>query len=280
MNSAEVCFDCGVRQCLRIARLCGREEVLPALRKMLEELRRDLDFRAPPSTLTSKLLVATMEFLGEPDPFRDVRAEQNRMGARFAEGFQEVVTRSAVPLSAALLLAAAGNVIDVGPGQRFELQEILGRCRFARDDRARLFQALSQARRLVYILDNAGEVWFDRLVLEHLPPLEVTVVARSHPILNDVTVAEAEALGLGRFGRLLGTGSRYLGVDLNTVSDEFREAYYRADVVIAKGHANFESLVDDGRDGFYILTAKCELVAARLGVGVGDSVCLYSPGRS
>ena len=130
----------------------------------------------------------------------------------------------------------------------------------------------------MYILDNSGEVMFDELVLKRLPETELVIVARSSPVLNDVTADEAVELGLERYGRVIGTGSRFLGVDLATVSDGFRREYERADVVIAKGHANYESLVGKGRDGFLVLKAKCELVAEPLGVRLGESVCFYSEG--
>lgn len=225
------------------------------------------------------MLIAAMEFLGNKDPFRQVRQEQNERSREWAKRCDAELERKEAPLKAVLVCAAAGNVIDVGPRHRFDFAATLARAGLVHDDTARLQEKLQKARRLVYILDNAGEALFDQLVLKRLAVPEVTIVARSTPILNDVTVDEARQLGFEQLGRVIGTGSPFLGVDLNTVSDEFRAAYYNADVVIAKGHANFESLVDEGRDGFYLLTAKCELVAGRLGVNLGDSVLYYSNGR-
>lgn len=279
MNSTPDCFECGLKQCERIARLCRKEEKIPALRQRLEEMRGQLDLREPPGTFTSKMLMATMEFLGEQDPFRLIRAEQNQKGLELAERYDAELGDGKESLLAAIVGAAAGNVMDVGPRHRFDFAATLARGRLAHDDTNLLVRRLQEARRLVYILDNAGEALFDRLVLKRLGVPEVTIVARSTPILNDVTVDEARALGFEQLGRVIGTGSPYLGFDLNTISAAARQVYYDADVVIAKGHANFESLVDDGRDGFYLLTAKCELVARRLGVNLGNSVLFYSKGK-
>lgn len=248
------------------------------VRDRLKKMKPELDLSAPPSTYTSRMLIATMELLGKRDPFRAIRQEQNRRAQEWAERYDAELERCPEPLKIALALAAAGNVIDVGPRHRFDLEATLSRGRFAHDDSGLLFERLKGAKRLVYILDNAGEALFDKLVLKRLAVPEPTIVARSTPILNDLTVDEARELGFERFGRVIGTGSPYLGVDLASASQEFLQAYYRADVVIAKGHANFESLVDDGRDGFYLLTAKCELVAERLGVGLGESVLYYAGG--
>ncbi len=257
----------------------GGEQDEARVHDRLEKLRPQLDETEPPSTYTSRMLVATMDLLGITDPFQEVKEEQNRRAAELATRFDAELDRCDSPLYRALILAAAGNVIDVGPQRRFDIQKQLQRLAFARDDSGLLLERLAKAKRVMFILDNAGEVFFDRLLLKRLPEVELTIVARSAPILNDITVTEAAALGLGELGRLIGTGSRYLGVDLKTVSAEFRESYYQADLVIAKGHANFESLVEEGRDGFYLLAAKCELVAERLGVKPGDLVCCYSPGK-
>ncbi len=279
MKSSSQCLECGLEQCCRIYRLVrGDEDGWHQVEHELNSLMRKLDLSEPPGTMTAKLLVRTMELLNNPDPFATVKQEQNRQAAPLAEALDEQLSRDEAGLRRALLLAAVGNVLDVGPGRRFDLKTLLNLLRFAHDDSEQLIERLRRVRRVMYILDNCGEVMFDRLVLSRMPRVELTIVARSSPILNDVTVEEAEALGLGAFGRIIGTGSPYLGVDFHTVSPEFRSAYEQAEVVIAKGHANFEALVDGPRDGFYLLTAKCELVADRLGVGLGQSVCYYSKG--
>lgn len=281
MRSSPACFECGLKQCARIIQLSGcDEEQKDEILKRLSRLKDRLDLNEPPGTYTSRLLLRTMEFLGVPDPFAQIKQEQNRRAGEMAERLDEEIERTEEPLRRALMVSSAGNVIDVGPGHSFDIKGLLAALGFAHDDSPLLLRRLARAERVVYILDNAGEVLFDRLVLKRLPKVRLTIVARSSPILNDVTVEEAQKLGLDKLGRIIGTGSRYLGIDFKTVSDEFRKVYQEADVVIAKGHANFESLVDSGRDGFYLLTAKCELVAERLGVRLGDMVCFYSPGRN
>ncbi len=280
MKSHPDCFDCAVRQCRKIAALAGGDSaVADRVAAYVSVGARSLSLDEPPSTYTSHFLLAAMGLLDEPDPFAALKADQNRAAADTAGRLDRELDRTSEPLKAALELAAAGNVLDSGPRQEFSLDEALAESAFARDDSARLVATLAHARSVMYILDNAGEVMFDRLVLKRLPRAVLTIVARSSPILNDVTVDEARSLGLEEFGRLIGTGSPCLGIDFRTVSDEFRAAYAEADVVIAKGHANFESLVDDGRDGWYILKAKCVHVAGRLGVGLGQSVCVYSAGK-
>jgi uncharacterized protein with ATP-grasp and redox domains len=280
VQSSSACLPCALNQCRQIVRLTGGDLALEE--RVLGYIRdgaRALDFCQPPSTYTSHILLTAMGLLDEPDPFRQTKEHQNSTARPIAEALDVELDRSEHPLKSALLLAAAGNVIDSGPGHKHTLDDALRSLQFAHDDSDSLIRRLEGCRSITYILDNAGEVMFDMLVLRRLPSAEITIVAKSGPILNDLTVEEARQLGLGRFGRVIATGSRLLGIDAATVSDEFRRAWLDADVVIAKGHANFESLVHSRRDGFYVLKAKCDLVATELGVKPGDSVCYYSKGR-
>jgi uncharacterized protein with ATP-grasp and redox domains len=254
----------------------GSEERWQELKSRLLEMAKGLNLNEPPGIYTSHLLIQTMEFLKEKDPFQTVKAEQNRVASRLAADFDRIIGADEAGLHQALMIAAAVNVIDVGPGRRFDLYQLLNSLRFELDASAQLIARLKNRARVLYILDNSGEVEFDRLVFKRLSGVELTIAARSFPMLNDVTVTEARALGLEQFGRVIGTGSPYLGIDFQTVSPEFRDEFWQADLVIAKGHANFESLVDGPRDGYYLLTAKCQLVADRLGVGLGAPVCFYA----
>lgn len=278
MHSGIDCLPCAITQVRKIARLVGVDETqVERAAEHATAAAQGLSLDEPPSTYTSRILLAAMEFLKSDDPFHEQKREQNEHAAPLAAEAERELAKTAEPLGTALMLAAAGNVIDSGPRHRFRIEDALEDLRFARDDSSLLLERLRSGGSVMYILDNSGEVMFDELVLRRLKP-DLTIVARSSPILNDVTVSEAQALGLGRYGRVIGTGSRFLGVDLDSVSDEFRQAYESADVVIAKGHANFESLVDDGREGFFLLKAKCELVARPLGVALGESACFRSEG--
>lgn len=281
MHSGVECLPCAVRQCRKLVKLVGGgQEDERRVVARIERLAPELDLAEPPSTYTSRILLAAMDELGDRDPFVAVKREQNELAWPLAEAADQELGDGPDDLRRALMLAAAGNVIDSGPRHQFPVEAALERLHFAHDDSEALLERLARGGSVMYILDNSGEVMFDRLVLKRLDGNDVTIVARSSPVLNDVTVAEARQLGLEEFGRVIGTGSRFLGVDLATVSDEFRQAYEAADAVIAKGHANFESLAGRGRDGFYVLKVKCELVAEVLGVGLGESACYYGEGRS
>jgi hypothetical protein len=284
MRSEARCIPCVIHQCQRIVQMVTQDEnkLLSVTHRILD-LIQELSLDEPPSLFTSHLLLATYAALGTDDPFVTVKQQMNELGSKAAEAARHKIERSNDPLHTAILYAAAGNIIDVGPHASFDLDAALAKLHFRRDDYKTFRERLHGAERILYLLDNAGEIFFDRLLLERLAGFQLTIAVKPGPILNDATLSDAETAGLKKLGRVITTGARVLGIDLDRSSPEFREAFeagsdsHSADIVIAKGHANFESVVDASRDAFFILKAKCPVVAGRLGVQEGDSVFFYSP---
>jgi hypothetical protein len=280
MRSEARCIPCVIQQCQRIVQLVtGDEDRLLSITHRVLDRIQELSLDEPPSLFTSRVLLETYAALGVEDPFAQVKRQMNEAGSKAAEAARTRIERTNDPLHTAILFAAAGNVIDVGPQASFDLDAALTLLRFKRDDYKVFRERLHGAERILYLLDNAGEIFFDRLLIERLAGYQLTMVVRAGPILNDALLSDAEAAGLKKFGVVMTTGSRVLGVDLAGSSDEFRQAFESADMVIAKGHANFESVVDLDREAFFILKAKCPVVADRLAVAVGDSAFYCSPGK-
>ena len=147
----------------------------------------------------------------------------------------------------------------------------------ARDVLTAMRRDLAAARTLLYIGDNAGEIAFDRLLIEAIqreyPAIVITFAVKSGPAMNDATKADADAVGLAEMAALIETGAACLGVPMTDVSPAFAALYQRADMVIAKGHANFETLDEAPRPALYfLLTIKCASVAGILDARVGDSI--------
>lgn len=303
MRSEAECIPCVIHQCQRVVRLVTGDEarLLSVTHRVLDRIQ-ELTLDEPPSRFTSRVLLEVYAALGSEDPFARVKDEMNRLGARAADKARARIEHSTDPLHTAILYAAAGNVVDSGPQASFDLDAALANLHFRYDDYRVFRERLHGATSVLYLLDNAGEIFFDRLLLERLAGFQLTLAVKSAPILNDALLHDAQAAGLGRFGRVITTGTRVLGIDLAEASEEFRAAFEEADIVIAKGHANFESAIDLTRDVFFVLKAKCPVVAQRLSgirnaerrmrnseidipdsalrVVVGDSVFLYSEGSA
>ena len=126
---------------------------------------------------------------------------------------------------------------------------------------ARLRADVRAAKRLVYACDNCGEVVLDLLLMEELkrenPALEITALVRGENVLNDVTAEDARAVGLDRVAKIVGNGSNIGGTQMQFLGDEARAAMLAADVIVAKGQGNFETLSGSGLNVYYLFLAKC-----------------------
>jgi uncharacterized protein with ATP-grasp and redox domains len=133
-------------------------------------------------------------------------------------------------------------------------------------------QAVNDAREILYIADNAGEIVFDRLLIERLPIEKVTVAVKGSPVINDVTMEDALVAGLPRIVEVIDNGSDAPGTILESCSGYFQERFEKADLVIAKGQGNYETLSDIDKNIFFILKAKCPVIARDIGCEVGQMI--------
>jgi damage-control phosphatase, subfamily I len=281
MRSEARCIPCVIQQCQRIVQMITDDEdkLLSVTHRVLDRIQ-ELTLDEPPSLFTSRVLLETYAALGVEDPFGAAKKKMNELGSRAADIARAKIEHTSDPMHTAILYAAAGNIIDIGPRASFDLDAALASLHFKHDDYRIFRDRLHGAEHILYLLDNAGEIFFDKLLIERLAGYHVTMVVKPGPILNDATGSDADAAGLKQFGDVITAGARVLGVDFANSSPEFLNAFETADVVIAKGHANFESVVDAERDAFFILKVKCPVVATRLKASEGDSVFYYSPVRA
>jgi uncharacterized protein with ATP-grasp and redox domains len=139
--------------------------------------------------------------------------------------------------------------------------------------------AIGRARRVLYLCDNAGEIVFDRVLLEALVTTgkDVTAVVKGSPVINDATLDDAAAAGLPDSVRVIDNGNDGIGTLLEACSPPFKEAYHSADLIISKGQANYETLVESGdKRIFFLFKVKCPVVARTLGRQNGDIVLMQN----
>lgn len=262
-----------------MAEKVGRRDMLEEITRGTLEVIKGLSLDNPPNIYTTYPILKAYRILRDDDPYKEEKRRESRIVEGFIPKIEERLKLSEDSLFLSLLYAAMGNSVDVGAQSKgFNLEEELKRAEekgFVHNDYEILKERLNNMESILYILDNTGEIYFDRFVLERLKDFKIKVVVKSGPILNDVCEEEAKEIGLDKIAEIIPTGSRFLGIDFNSISKELREAFKNSDIVIAKGHANFESLVDRDRDCFFLLKAKCRIVAEKLGVDTGDLVLYY-----
>ncbi len=218
------------------------------------------------------------------DIYARVKETSNTLSLACVERLQKKIDASASPLEAGLQVAAAGNIIDFGAKDHGALdleKELQGLTEipFARYDIDPLKKALERAATILYICDNAGEIVFDMLFIKEIqrlyPGLQIVAAFRDRPIINDATLADARAVGLDRLAASISSGSVYPGTVLPETTREFRQLFDDADVMIAKGQGNLETLRPHAdKRLFFLLRIKCEYMAALTQVAKGSLVLM------
>jgi len=246
----------------------------PAMRALLAYLS-ELDFKQSLPQMGKEMHRLIRDVLGNPDPYFEIKQAFNQRMLEYYPTLKKLVADAADHFLVALRLAIAGNVIDFGPNRPFDLDATLDRARsivLAVDASESLRDAILRAKTLLYLGDNAGEIVMDRIFLETIRHPNVHFAVRGAPIINDATIDDARAVGIDRIARVISSGDDAPGTILETTSPEFRDIFDRADLVIAKGQGNYEGLCGIDKNIYFILMAKCEHVAAHLGVQRGDFV--------
>jgi len=269
------CFPCFLRQALEAARMAGADEERQRLildRTMA--LLQDASLESKPPEIGDRVHRIVRQLTGDDDPYAAVKAESTREALRLYPRLKALVAEDGDRLERAIRIAIAGNVIDFATGADFDIKEGLERILnqpFAINDIAAFRKALSEARSVLYLGDNAGETVFDRVLIEALD-VPVIYAVKGGPIINDATVDDALAAGLDEVAEVVSTGSDAPGTILSRCSAEFRALYERAELVIAKGQANYETLSGEGGRLFFLLKVKCPVIARDIGAPVGSIV--------
>jgi len=279
------CLVCAYRQAINTARIASSDprrqiQVIEQLTNALE----GISLNQTPAALSQNVYRIVTSVTRNPDPYGKIRRETNRTALRLLPDLTRRVLRAHDPLYHACLLAVAGNIIDMGIGHRFDLErdvKAILRRRFAIDTSAQFRADLKPGRSVLYLGDNSGEIVFDRILIEQLlaAGLRVTVSVKSGPIINDAVMTDARMAGLTRLVPVITTGSDDIGVHWDHVSAEFRQAFESADIIISKGHANFETCTGQPGNIYFLLKTKCRIVAAELGVKLGDLVFAHQRNR-
>jgi len=269
------CYPCLLRQALSAARRSGASDNQQhiILLKTMKELSVFPTNSTPPQ-LAYRIHQCVQQLTSNLDPYRDDKDQSTQQALALYPELKKKVGAALDPLEMAVRIAIAGNIIDLGVAENYDLDATLKRVLtqdFAINDLAALRSALAQNLSVLYIADNAGETVFDRVLIESLV-CSVTYVVKSGPIINDATYEDAVAAGIDQVATIIDNGSNAPGTLFDQCSEEFLQRFNQADLIIAKGQANYESLSDSSAPIFFLLQAKCNVIARDLGISEGGIV--------
>jgi hypothetical protein len=250
--------------------------------KIVKEVCRavdDIDMTCTAPMVSATIQSIVEKHLGVANPYESIKEKNRTTAEQYLPYVRALIDGSQDKLEVAIRAAIVGNVIDLGANPKFDIGREINRMTSNNIDLSmlpRFKDDLKKARLILYIGDNYEEALFDTFLLAELLPRKVLFAVRSKPILNDITLADAKRIGLHTICTVIESGSTIAGTDLKNATREFLELYEKADIVIAKGQGNYETLMDETRPIFFIFKIKCEVIAERSGYPVGHGVLLYS----
>lgn len=207
------------------------------------------------------------------EDYTDIKREFNQLMLNMENSIEEKIRSSKDPLETALLYARIGNYIDFAALSNVDQTTVLALLESKNkesldpDEYRNFLKDLSTAKNLVYLTDNCGEIVLDKLAIKILketyPNLNINVIVRGYPFVNDATMVDAEEIGLTDLVKVIGNGSNVGGTWIPGINKESRDLLENADVIIAKGQGNFETMNDCGLNVYYLFLCKCDLFQRR-----------------
>ena len=248
-------------------------------KEYLSEIRSILDNRK--ETDTSPYMVylfnkVHVRLFGAGADYKDIKKKYNDLVLGMEESLREEIEKSEDPLAKALIMARVGNYIDFGAMNHVDQDEFLTLFRdteMREDDRqtyVSFLDACEKGKTFLLVCDNCGEIVLDKLLLEQIakrfPNLTLKALVRGEEVLNDATAEDAAYVGLNNIAEIISNGDAIAGTVFDLMPEIAKKALDEADVILAKGQGNYETMSDQGRHIFYEFLCKCDLFTSRFKV--------------
>lgn len=268
------CMCCAVnKQEEKIRKFPDMDKKTEYMKKVMAILSGSEEQDCSPS-LSVEIQKLYSEFWNCPmEDFTEIKREFNQLMLNMEASIEDKIRKADDPLEKALLYARIGNYIDFAAISNVDQSTVITlldeKSSEALDEEEykNFLHDLSSARKLVYLTDNCGEIVLDKLAVqilkEQYPDLDITVIVRGYPVVNDATMEDAEEIGLTNLVKVIGNGSNIGGTWIPGINSESRELLYQADVILAKGQGNFETLNDCDLNVYYLFLCKCDLFQRR-----------------
>jgi len=273
------CIPCFQRQTVQALRFSSLDDlsIERALREVMKHLLSISWDRTPPE-IDYKVQRIIREAAGG-DPYAEMKRRSNEKALSLYPSCKKMVENSDDPIRTAVKMAIAGNIVDFGALSSYDLEGTLNKVlssELAVDHYDLFRKMLDRSTSVLYFADNAGEIVFDKLLVETLlrfRDMKITFVVKGGPFINDATLEDAEQVKLdGVELRTVSNGEPGTGPDRG--SEEVLRWIREHDIVISKGQGNYE-VFDEIKGMFHMLIVKCQVVAESLNLSIGDAVLLY-----
>ncbi len=281
MKSDLQCLFCGLKQVMNTMKLLNEED--ENIKNVLYEASKHLfksDLNHSPAKIISPVYQMIYKATGNYNPYKEKKMESNKFAMSLYNDVYNMIQSSDVPLYAAAKASAIGNVMDMGIGYyKSDIEKLINKeihQKFDIDNFNEFYDDIKKKEMIIYLGDNSGEIVFDKLFIIELAKqitYPIYYIVKSAPIINDVTLDDAEYVKMDEVCNVRENGSSLIGTQLDDIDKELKEFLLNKKVlVISKGQGNFETLYDTGVDVYFILKAKCEVIAKMFNTKIGNSI--------
>lgn len=283
MKLHDKCLPCVVNQVIKVANITGITKKEELLREVFTYLSK-MNFDETTPEIIGEIFDMIKRHTKNPDPYKETRNYYNTLFMELLPEFERKINQAENSFMLAVRYAIVGNIIDFNPIHNTLLEDIydcfdnMEQLELAIDDSSALIKDISIAGTLLYLGDNCGEICMDKILLKKIKELNPNVKlffgVRGKPVVNDSISDDAYSVGIDEYAEIIDNGDGSLGTVLNRTSPVFKEVYNKADVVIAKGQANYECLSEEDKNIYFLLMTKCDVIAKDIGVEEKKMICM------
>lgn len=283
MRLHDKCLPCVVNQAIKVADITGLNTKEELLREVFTYLSK-MNFHETTPEIIGEIFDMIKRHTNNPDPYKETRNYYNTLFMKMLPEFERKIEQAENPFMLAIRYAIVGNIIDFNPIHNTLLEDIydcfekMEQLELAINDSHTLMKDISNAGTLLYLGDNCGEICMDKILLKKIkeqnPNVKLFFGVRGKPVVNDSISEDAYSVGIDEYAEVVDNGDGSLGTVLNRTSPAFKEVYNNADIVIAKGQANYECLSEENKNIYFLLMTKCEVIAKDIGVEEKKMICM------
>jgi uncharacterized protein with ATP-grasp and redox domains len=282
MKMTSECFPCFFKLANRLMTHIKLPEnkkitIMKDISKFLSEIKKYNNSPAYYSTFMYNIIYKKAKI---KDPYKKLKQDYNSKVLKIYPILQKIVKNSSDPIYTSLKLSAIGNTIDYGVETSLDFSlhiKEIENLKFIKDDYKKFIKLLNNSNKIMLLADNAGEIIFDKLLIEtinsYYKNLKIIIAVRDKPVINDVTIKDIKNIKFPQNAQIISNGSQMVGTFLNDCSKIFLSHFNSSDIIISKGQANFESLNNLNRKNiFFLFKSKCEVVSKYLNVPINSFV--------
>lgn len=283
MRMQDRCLPCVINQVIKLANITQVATKEELLRKVFSYLSKvDYDLTTP--EIIGDIFKIIKIHTNNPDPYKETKHYYNTMFLNLLPEFESKLEQAENPFMLAVCYAIVGNIIDFNPIHNTLIEEVheyfknIHLSELAIDDTNSLISDIKNAKSLLYLGDNCGEICLDKLLLKRIkelnPDINLYYGVRGKAVINDSIAEDAYYVGINEYAEVVDNGDDSLGTVLKRTSHYFNGIYNEADVVIAKGQSNYECLSNENKNIYFLLMTKCDVIANDIGVEEKKMLCM------